>query len=326
MWVARRIAQRTRRLSAAAAGNVDAQVAELAATLPYGRLEKVLDAAVLAADPPQAVSDTDAAANARGVWVGRDIELGQQTVFGRADAPDIRALDTSLDVLARAMTVLGDTDSHDVRRAKALGVLADPAAALEITRLATESLRADGTTADQTYDGTDPRRGCDLGRAVLYVHVSQKFLDEQGNGVARVHGIGPALLDQVCGWLGHRRVTVRPVLDIAGIPAVDSYEVPARMAEAIRLRTPADCFPCSSNLSLNGDSEHNKAYVPVDQGGPPGQTAVDKLSWMPRSSHRAKTHTGWKVTQPRSGVWTWRSPHGFYFLVDHMGTTALGKL
>jgi hypothetical protein len=27
-----------------------------------------------------------------------------------------------------------------------------------------------------------------------------------------------------------------------------------------------------------------------------------------------------------SGVWIWRSPHHRYYLVDHAGTTALGKL
>ncbi|MGI8702268.1 MAG: DUF222 domain-containing protein [Nocardioidaceae bacterium] len=328
VWIARRIAQRTRRLSGAAAARVDAAVADLAVSLPAGRLEKVLDAAVLAADPPQAVSDTEAAANTRGVSVGRDVQLGHQTVFGRADAPDI----TALDVLARAMTVLGDTDSHDVRRAKALGVLADPAAALELTRLAKETLSSDeagsgATPTSQVSDvGTSPRRSCDLGRAVLYVHLSQGSLDGDGSGIARVHGIGPTLLHQVRGWLGHRQVTVKPVLDIAGIPAVDSYEVPAWMAEAIRLRTPADCFPYSANLSLNGDNEHNLRYVAMSDGGPPGQTAIDNLSWMPRGTHRAKTHGGWTVAQPRSGLWIWRSPHGRYFLVDHMGTTPLGKL
>ncbi len=98
------------------------------------------------------------------------------------------------------------------------------------------------------------------------------------------------------------------------------------MTEAIHLRTPADCAPYSPNVSHTGDSDHTVAYVPIDEGGPPGQTAVDKLGWIGRFNHRWKTHGRWKVTQPRSGVWLWRSPHAYYFLVDHAGTTALGKL
>ncbi|MEJ7629316.1 MAG: hypothetical protein WKF54_06960, partial [Nocardioidaceae bacterium] len=42
--------------------------------------------------------------------------------------------------------------------------------------------------------------------------------------------------------------------------------------------------------------------------------------------HRVKTHAGWTVTQPRTGTWLWRTPHGQHYLVDHNGTTPLGKL
>ncbi len=331
IWVARRVATRTRRLCQAAAARVDVKVAPLAATVPYGRLEKILDAAVLAADPERAATDTAAAEAERGVWVGSDTNHGVATMFAKADAPDLAAIDRSLNTLARAMTMLGDTDGHDIRRAKALGVLADPGAALELTRLANESIPPrpskqpdNADSADGGQQGTDPRRPCDLGPATLYVHISRESLADDGN--ARVEDLGPVLLEQVRRWLGHRTVRIRPVIDMDAIPAVDCYEVPARMGEAVRLRTPADFFPFSSSLSRRGDFEHTVPFIPPDQGGPPGQTAMDNLAHTNRRPHRIKTHGRWTVTQPRSGVWIWRSPHGSDYLVDTTGTTALGKL
>ena len=146
------------------------------------------------------------------------------------------------------------------------------------------------------------------------------------DGVARVEGVGAVLFRQACGWLSGTEVIMRPVLDIDGIAPVDCYEAPADIAEALRVRTPADPFPYSPNTTGDGDNDHNQPYVPPDEGGPPGQTAVHTMAWMTRQSHRIKTHGGWKVTQPRSGTWIWRSPHGHHYLIDHTGTTPLGKL
>jgi hypothetical protein len=282
--------------------------------------------------------------------VDRESDHGYGSIFARAAIPDLAALDTSLNVLARAMTVLGDTDTHDLRRAKALGVLADPTAALELTRLATETLTTTTTTTTgpdrppRRHDGVDPRRGCDLGPAVLYVHVSQHTLTNTltnaltnavtgagtspgaGGGVVRVEGVGPVLLDQVCGWLGHRQVKLTTVIDPAGIPPVDRYEVPALMGEAMLAVSPAESAPYSPNLTRNGDKDHTTAYVPIDQGGPPGQTGLHNLGRLTRHNHRWKTHGRWNVTQPRPDLYLWRSPHHHYYLVDHMGTTPLGKL
>lgn len=326
VWVARRIAARTRRLSQTAAATVDAKVARLAVTVPFGRLEKVLDAAILAADHEQAAADTTAAGAERGVWVGRDTDHGVATVFAKAAAPDVAAFSRSLDTVARALKLLGDTDTSDTRRARALGVLADPQAALDLVgdaeqmRQAAAAAAAVAAAADSGSAPVCARQPLSLGPATLYLHIARETLSD-GDGVARVEGIGPVLLDQLRDWLGDRTVTIRPVLDIAGLPAVDCYEIPERMADAVRLRTPADSFPYSANLSRRGDLDHTIPYVPIDDAGPPGQTAVGNLARMTRRSHRAKTHGKWTVTQPRSGVWLWRSPHGYYSLVDHAGTT-----
>ncbi len=341
IWVARTIARRTRRLSQPAAAAVDRKVAPLAASVAFGRLEKILDAAVLAADPDQAAVDATAAADGRGVWISRETTSGHGTVFGKAAATDIAALDAALDTVAGALGVLGDDDTADARRAKALGVLADPQAALDVVGHAEQTRQA--AAADAAAAAAGPadgeadsrsgqpsgqlctRRPFTLGPAIVYLHISRESLTDRA-GVARIEDIGPVLLEQVRDWLQHRHVTIRPVLDIAGLPAVDCYEIPDRMADAVRLRTPADCFPYSPNTSRHGDLDHTTPYVPMPEGGPPGQTSVANLARMTRRTHRIKTHSGWTVTQPRSGVWIWRTPHGHHHLVDSTGTTPLGKL
>ena len=100
VWMARKIAVRTRPLTLDAARKVDASTAGLAATLPYPRLEAVVDAAILRADPAQATSDVEAAIAGQGVWFGRENRHGIGTIFGKATVPDLKALDLYLDTVA----------------------------------------------------------------------------------------------------------------------------------------------------------------------------------------------------------------------------------
>ena len=199
VWVARKVAVRTRHLSQSAAARVDETVAPVVESLPFARLERVLDAAILSADPVLAVERTADAAAGQGVWVGRETDHGHGSIVGKAPMPDIAAVDASLDALARAMTILGDTDPHQLRRAKALGLLADPAAALELTRTANETLdRLATSRADDrpdVPDGSDPRRRCDLGPATLYVHLTSP------NQASPLPWLAP---EPASGWSGSR--------------------------------------------------------------------------------------------------------------------------
>ncbi|MBA3309735.1 MAG: hypothetical protein H0U28_06695 [Nocardioidaceae bacterium] len=74
--------------------------------------------------------------------------------------------------------------------------------------------------------------------------------------MARVEGVGPVSLDQAKKWLGHGRVTIQPVLDIAGMAPVDAYEIPDRMREAAHLMTPADVFPYATGTGRKRDIDH----------------------------------------------------------------------
>ena len=146
---------------------------------------------------------------------------------------------------------------------------------------------------------------------------------------ARVEGrIGPVLLDQARTWLGHRRVTLKPVVDLNTNHAVDGCQVPAWMAEARHLAQPGSAFPHSPNTSRRKDSDHTREFARNADGSPaqPGQTRLDNLGGLERRLHRAKTHKkGWRVYQPTRGVYLWRSPHGHWYRVDNTGTHRLGK-
>ena len=54
----------------------------------------------------------------------------------------------------------------------------------------------------------------------------------------------------------------------------------------------------------------HRAFVEMDDGGPPGQTRPDNLAPLCRRHHRAKTHAGWHYRRNPDGTYTWHSPHG----------------
>jgi hypothetical protein len=166
-----------------------------------------------------------------------------------------------------------------------------------------------------------------LPRVTLYLHLAEETLraHRQGSphGAVRPEGDVPVTLqylyDQV---LPYQAVRVTPVLDLAGQEPVDGYEIPRRHRRAVRLRTPADCFPFAANLDPV-EIDHTEAYrhPPGPDGRvPPGQSRMDNYGPLGRHHHRVKTHGGWQVKQPFAGIYVWRDPVGHFFLVDHTGT------
>jgi hypothetical protein len=258
------------------------------------------------------------------------------------------------------LKTLGQPGTPDQRRAQAVGTLANPQATQHLiekaehvrqTQLDAARRGGDADTAEQIESSlfgvtgtTDPthrpgagkcgdRRPFVFNTAVLYYHLSQHTLDRwtaghqhAGAGIVRVEDIGPVILDQVKQWLQHATVVLKPVIDLAGIPPADHYEITPSMSEAIGLIRAADYWPYRNNLSRHQDNDHTTPYHPMDHGGPPGQTDPRKIGKLTRTHHRIKTFAGWKVTQPRPSSWLFRSPHHHYFLVDQHGTTPPGKL
>jgi hypothetical protein len=83
-WLARKTADRTRQLSLQAARRVDARIARLVGGLTWRRLTSILDAAILEADPPKALSDAERAAAEAGVWLVDEPQDGYQTMLIKA--------------------------------------------------------------------------------------------------------------------------------------------------------------------------------------------------------------------------------------------------
>ena len=138
---------------------------------------------------------------------------------------------------------------------------------------------------------------------------------------------GPLTLDELVEFLRRSQCQIRiqPLLDPTEVAPVDGYEVPQRLRAAVRSRQIADVFPFGTCLSENMDLDHTERYVPMDYGGPPGQTRLGNLGPMARPAHRAVTHGGWQKHQPEPGYFIHRSPIGYIYLVTNQGTLALGR-
>jgi hypothetical protein len=161
---------------------------------------------------------------------------------------------------------------------------------------------------------------------VLYLHVAAEAVaGVEGTEVARVEGIGPIGLDQLRAWLATDQVVLRPVLDPAGIPPLDAYEVRGNLRDAVLLTHPYEVFPYGTLRSRAADHDHTTRYQPMNKGGPPGQTRLDNLGPLGRGHHNAKTSGAFTCHQPLPGMFLWQTPTGHWYQVDNLGTHHLGR-
>ncbi|GAA3553736.1 hypothetical protein GCM10022197_06060 [Microlunatus spumicola] len=341
-WQAVHVARACHHLPREAAGLVDLAVARYLGQLTWGRFGRLLAAAVLQADPALTGERAEQARRSRGVWAypGED---GLTTLVAKAAAGDVVCLLATVNRLADVLETEGDTAPADERRAKALGLLAQPARALHllIAHEHDEDPHGPAVPDDdghQDDEGGSRRGGLDLvapggltrerdllPRVVLHFHLSSAAL-ALGHGVARPEHGEPTSLDQLRSWLAETGcpVTVRPLLDPAATAAVDAYETPVRMREALFARNPAEVFPFGAAVRRTLDSDHSVPYVPLERGGPPGQTGLHNLGPLSRPHHRAVTHGRWRRRQPEPGTYVFRTPHGHVFVVTNQGTLTLG--
>jgi hypothetical protein len=131
-YQARRIAAATRHLTADQAGWVDEQLAPSLGAVSWGRLQTLLEATIIDADPVGAEQQAAAAASERFVRLGRNSEHGLKLIIARATAGDAIWFKATIDRIADILTQQGDTDLVEVRRSKAIGILAQPAHALQL--------------------------------------------------------------------------------------------------------------------------------------------------------------------------------------------------
>ena len=129
---ARHIATATRHLTKDQAGFVDARLATALGALSWNRLHTLLEAASYQADPVRAEQRAAAAAQERFVRLGRNSEHGLKIIIARATAGDAIWFKATIDRIADILTRQGDNDPIDIRRSKAIGILAQPAQAIQL--------------------------------------------------------------------------------------------------------------------------------------------------------------------------------------------------
>ena len=401
-WQARKIAEQTRPLTWQACADVDHALGDFVDMMPWPRFATLLSAAILQADPALAAERAERARSTQDVF-SFDSEDGLKTIIAKAAAGDAIWFMATVNRIADILAAEGDTDPIGARRARAIGILAQPAEALRLLiqhqhdstdqpNQSTEPTEPDATHQEESEPDArrksepDARRedkrvpdarhqdesepgarhqdedesdiacedepGCEPGvvpeaddhrslsmtvppgfeakaarpRVVLHFHLAEAAL-RTGHAIVRPEDGDPLTLHQLVEFLRRSRCQVRiqPVLNPTAVAPVDGYEIPEQLRAAVRALQVADVFPFGTCLSENMDLDHTERYVPIDYGGPPGQTRLGNLGPMPRPGHRAVTHGGWQKHQPESGYFVHRSPIGYVYLVTNQGTLALGR-
>lgn len=291
VWQAREIVRRVAaaKLDAAAAGWVDQHLDPYLGRLVWGRLLSRLQGLIVRADHVLAARRADQAREERFVRVRHDGE-GMSTIIARTDTATAVIFDATLSAIALAK----QQDQPDAK----------------LDALKSDALADYVSGVIETGQVARPQ-------ATIVLH-----LNPDDPTVARTESLGPLLQGQYRELLGHARITVQPVIDLNGDPSADSYEIPTRIRRHLRWREPFEVFPFSSRSARHNDLDHT---TPFQHGpnAPPGQTRASNLGPLSRYHHRAKTHGGWRVTQPQPGTYHWTSPLGFRYLVNRTGTTRL---
>lgn len=310
-WRARRIAERVLGEPDDVAAYVDQHVARRAGTVGLVTLDRLIDEAKLRLHAEEREIEQLEALDAR---YARLDEMsinytGIVEMHLRGDWPDLKAFDEALSRVAAALVTADPTlesESLDVRRSLAVGVLADP-----------ERAQALLTDAPKPPPGR---------HALLHVHLTEGNL--LGVDPVALDADGRAVLDQVIRqWCGRddAKVIVRPVLDMTGPAltgaahehtghAIDDYRPSAEDREQVALRDRWCVFPYCTRRADHCDCDH---IVPHARGGP---TCPCNLAPSCRHHHRLKTHAGWRYTMIEPGVYLWADRYGQQFLRTPDGT------
>ena len=296
-WRARQAAALTTRLTPEMVTWVDKMLACDPQHLSVPRVRRIIEETILHYDPDRAAADEQAALAARHVTLVHDSGPATTEVHMRLDTLDALHLDDTLADLATRLRRLGDTDpprgppGQGGRRARRPATGPGPARHRRARRAATGGGGWSCSCTSTSTDLADP----DPGR-------------RRGDRTARGGHPGPAR-----GWLGRpdlAGITVRPVLDLHTPEAVDRHDPPAWMRHAALLADATCVFPGCTRDSRGCDLDHIDAYVPIEDGGPPGQTRLANLAPLCRTHHRLKTHGGWSYQRLADNHYLWTTPTG----------------
>ncbi|GAA2153219.1 hypothetical protein GCM10009844_37420 [Nocardioides koreensis] len=318
-WKARQVAQATHPLSQAAAGYVDEQLAPRLASCGFAAIQTAVAMAIAKYHPELLEQREKTGKKGWHVTLRHpapgDVD-GTSYLDVAGDTLDLTAFHDLVCDQAAALKALGDTDDLEIRKAKALGVIAAQQATLDLGSLT-------GDDSDRSPAVVPVRRR----QTILHVHASLTdllHLNGSPEGDAAVGGVeklGPATLAKIRDWLNRSEdVVIRPVLDLNRCPAVDGHDPTEEIREIVILRDGHCVFPWCAVDARHTDLDHIEPYVPIDEGGPPGQTNPHNLACLCRRHHRCKTSGRWRYRRRPDGSYEWHGPHGRSYLVTPLGT------
>ncbi|HEX2894759.1 MAG TPA: DUF222 domain-containing protein [Marmoricola sp.] len=316
-WRAKRIAEHTLHLSPEAASFVDAQVAPFAHKTGPAQTQRLVDEAIARFMPQVAAEQRERSAEQRYFTIDHDQVsfAGTSRVHGEMDLADALDLEDAVRRGAEQLATLGNTESLDVRRSLAVGMLARGEQTLEFEP-------ADGGFEARCArtSTTEPASGREV---VLYAHLSADAL-RAGDPAAPVwvENAGGQLLtaEQVAAWCRRdetTKIAVRPVIDLNEQVRCTGYQPSDRLAEQVRQRDRECVFPWCHRPARSCQIDH---ITPWEQGGP---TATWNLACLCVKHHRLKTHSNWSYSMATNGVFLWRDPYGHTWRTDRHGTTDL---
>ncbi|MHA6512497.1 13E12 repeat family protein [Tessaracoccus sp. Z1128] len=307
-------------------------------TAAFNLLKKM----IIEADPAVAAERERRQRASRGVHVWGLFD-GVMNLTGRLDVIDARYLDAAVDRIADLLATEHPDTSKTILRAKALGVLANPAYALALLQQAAQPALLESVSA--ALDGGVPAApaaavhggqrhdphclGALCGtittplaklrpRLELAVHIHTDAAG-QLTGPARIDRAGHITTALLAELLPGLQVSVQPVIDLAEVPAEDGYTPSVGLKKALMLTMDHEMFPYSKRRAAGLDLDHTQPFAP----GCRGQTRIGNLAPLSRRVHRAKTARAWRVDQPRPGQFYWFSPLGYRYEVTPSGTRML---
>ncbi len=312
VWRARRIAQAVHAQPADVADYLDEHVAAVAERVGVVTLDRLIDEAMLRLYAEERelaqLEDLDATYVTVHEASINHTGIGEATI--RADWKDLADFDTTLTDVAHRLEPTHAGEPFEARRARAIGILADPARAAALL----------AGTDPASPDFPNARHGIHL-----VVHTTHDAPDrrQRGRPPSRPPPAAPAARswpNRSPTWCGRTRQTHQGHRGHRPHPAAwpsTATRSADRLRTRMTLRHPTCVFPWCTRPARACDADH---VIPHNKAGP---TTDDNLAPLCRRHHRLKTKTAWDYHTLDVGTWIWTDPHGLHYLRNHNGTREL---
>jgi hypothetical protein len=335
-WRARLIAQEVAGAPDDVCAAIDAVIAPRAHRAGTVTLRRLVNEAMVALYPDEVAVRSWQDLERRYVHLDRDGigHTGIASMDIRADYADLDDLDKVLTELAQRLPAVepaARAETLQQRRARALGVLADPARARAL--LDDQPDHTDDTDQSADQPGRS-RKGTRRRATTLVLRISDlALLGITDTGCIETGPLaGDAVLaETIAAWCGRPAsdLTVLPVLDVEAHRGGTGYAAPETVRRHLAVRDAHCLFPYCERPATSCDTDH---VFPHGDGGPTCTCNTVPLCRHHQNAptkslrgRRLKTHAGYRPALVEPGVIWWQTPYGHQFIVDTDGTTAVHR-